>query len=395
MRVALLGEGPLPGPDSVDTSFAQLRLHQFDAALRGDGHDVRVVDVSAPDLVATVARIEPDVVVSAGTWAPVRAAVAVAGARPLCVDLPGDPFADLQAALHARGSAAWNAGPEAAARAAARVFLPALERADAFTTISAPARWTLLGQLGVLGRLAPLPPGGEPVFPTPNAWSFPGLDEAPPRMLAPGDPLSVVLLGGVNTWMDERATARGLIAAAGRTPLRITVIGGAVPGHHEAGAARLRDALEDGVPGRVRWLPRLPPAGLADELARHHVLTWIDRPGIEPETGSRTRALLAVHQGLRVVATDPCAAMRDLVAGGWATPVRGAPDLAEALSDALVLLAKAFPTLPDRTALRHAHGIATSTAGLRAWVAAPRRAPPAYGDGLMARAARWLGHRAR
>jgi hypothetical protein len=395
VRVALVGEGPLPGPDSVDTAFAQLRLHQFHAALRADGHDVHVLDAAAPDLSGDVARVDADVVVSAGTWAPVRAAVHAAGPRPLCVDLPGDPFADLQAALHAPGSAAWAAGPQAAARAAARVFLPALERADAFTTIGPPARWALLGQLGVLGRLGPMPPGEEPVFVTPNAWGAPGLEEAPPRAPAPGTPLSVVLFGGVNTWMDAQATARGLVAAAARVPVRVTVIGGPVPGHHEAGAARLRTLLDRDAPGLVRWLPRLPASALGEEIARHHVLAWVDRPGVEPETGSRTRALLAVHQGLRVVATARCALVQNLVAGGWATPVPEGGDPAEGLADALVAVANVFPSLPDRAPLRAAHAIAATTRGLRAWVADPRRAPPAWGDGPLARAARWLGHRAR
>ena len=140
---------------------------------------------------------------------------------------------------------------------------------------------------------------------------------------------------------------------------------------------------------------RMPAAALAEELSRHHVLAWIDRPGVEPETGSRTRALLAVHQGLRVVATARCALVRELADGGWATPVTGGRDPAEGLADALVMLAGAFPTLPDRAALRHGHAVAATTAGLRAWVAAPRRGPPAYGDSVVARAARWLGHRAR
>ena len=120
-----------------------------DAAVAQDLHEVLTEDVlhAAHASRALVRKIAPDAVVSAGTWAPVRVAVAIAGDLPLSVDLPGDPFADAQAAAFAEGSAAQVAGVDAAADAAtvpacARTQRSALaaSRLNTRTACPAPAR---------------------------------------------------------------------------------------------------------------------------------------------------------------------------------------------------------------------------------------------------------------
>jgi hypothetical protein len=303
-------------------------------------------------------------------------AVAVSGDLPLSVDLPGDPFADAQAAAFAEGSAAQVAGVDAAADAATEVFLPALRRADAFTTIGAPARHALLGQLGVLGRLARTPPGHENVFVTPIAWRFPGLAPAEPSSHRAGDALMVALIGGFNTWLDEEALLRGLLGAMAVAAVRVRVIGGPIPGHHEAGFARfLAGAQASRYAANFTFLPRMDGPALAAALADCLVLTWIDRAGTEPVLGSRTRALLALHQGLRIVATARCALAQELAAGGWLTPLREddpARDLAATLSG---WASAGAPTRPCTAPLAARYGVSATTEGLRTWVAAVARRP--------------------
>jgi hypothetical protein len=364
-RIALLGEGPLPSPGATDTAFAQLRLACFHAALRED-HDVRIVDVRTEDVPAALRRLRPAAVVTAGTFGPTRAALAAIGDEPLCVDLPGDPFADAQMV------AAFGAADAVAAEARA-VFLPALLRADAFTAISGPSRYALLGQLGALGRLARTPPGQEWVHVAPVAWDFPGLVEAPPRRA--DAPPRVALVGGFNTWFDGETLLDGLLRTMDRGPLAVTCVGGPIPGHHaETWATFAAGARASRHTRRFRFLERLPPAALGDALADCTVGVVLDRPGYEPELGSRTRLLLFLHQGLRVVATARCELARDLAAGGFLAAVP--PGDPVALADALLAPA---PPLADRAPLRARYGIAATTAGLRAWAAAPVRQPN-HGD---------------
>ncbi|MES2639668.1 MAG: hypothetical protein V4850_09300 [Myxococcota bacterium] len=370
-RIALVGEGSLPGPGSVDTSFAQLRLAQFFAALRGD-HDVHVIDARTDDVALAVRDVRPTAVVSAGIFGPTRAAVAAAGDLPLCVDLPGDPFADAQ-------MVAAFGGAEDVARQARAVFVPALLRADAFTTIAGPSRHALLGQLGLLGRLARTPPGDEWAFVTPVAWDFPGLPEAPPR--APDAPTRVALVGGFNTWFDGETLLAGLLHAMDRAPVEVVVVGGPIPGHHtDTWAAFAAGARTSSHGGRFKFHERLPPSELARVLARCSVGVSLDRPGFEPELGSRTRLLLYLHQGLPVIATARCELARDLADGGWLHAVPSGD--VGALSDALV--APRAP-LPDRGPLRARYGIAATTAGLRSWAARPvRRAVHGEADAMAA-----------
>ncbi|MFZ5476498.1 MAG: hypothetical protein ACOZNI_06935 [Myxococcota bacterium] len=335
MKVALVGER-----SGEPATFAELRYHQFREGLAG--HEI--VDAEDPSA---------DVVVSAGTWGPVRRAVEVAGDRPLCVDLPGDPFADAQAM-------AAHADPDVVAEGAARVFVPALLRGDAFTTISPPSRHALVGQLGVLGRLARTPIGEEWVHVAPIAYVFPGLAEAAPR--EPGT--RVALVGSFNTWFDDETLLAGLLRAMDRAPVEVEVVGGPVPGHYEAGFARFRAGIGRHA-ARFRFHDRLPARALGEVLARCNVGVVLDRPGYEPELGSRTRLLLYLHQGLRVVSTVRCALARELAGFLTEVPVGDAEAVAAA-----VLASNA---LPDRAPLRERYSVAATTVGLRAWVGAARR----------------------
>lgn len=374
-RVLLVG--PAPG---TPPGFAHQRLALFRDALRTDGHEVTVLAAEGGAAARAAAGLDPadptrhphELVVSAGPYTPVAEALAVAGERPLWLDLPGDPWADALAARQA------GAAPDLADAHA--LFGAALRRGDHYSTISRAAESALLGQLLLLGRLDGLPWGPPPTAVVPNAWVGP---EEPPRTRTPGEPLRVLLFGSMNTWFDDETALAGLLRAMDHAPLEVHVTGGAVAGHHEAGFTRfVAGARASGHAARFHlhgWLAEGAPGGspLDEVVGRCHVLLTLDRPTLEARFGSRSRVVEALRRGLRVLATPGPEHLDALFAQGFALPVPEGD--AGALAARLKALSEALPPLPDRAPLRAALDPARLTAPLRAWARAPRRLPPAPG----------------
>jgi hypothetical protein len=359
-RVLLVGEPNASG-------FARQRVAHFEGAIRAAGHVVQVLDAAAP----LPERVQADVVVSAGMYRPTYAAVRVAGERPLWVDLPGDPYADAQAVV-ARGG-----DPAAVAEDCARVFTPALARADAFSTISDASRWSLVGQLGLLGRSAG--PDQIPIHAIPIAW--PGGLEAPGAPIPRDDagigrvsgPIRVLLCGSFNTWFDDEAVAAVLCAAMQRADVVVEVTGGpGQPGGYERFVARMA-----GLPVRFHgWIPDPRPI-----FARSEVLLTLDRGDVwEPGLGSRTRVLTARHAGVRVVASAGPEIVDTLARIGQVRAVRSQEEAVLAVLDRTPA-----PDPSPIAALYDAHRIA---APLLRWLEAPIRAPAADVSAPLLRAQR-------
>ena len=303
MKVGLVGE---PGA----AGFAGTRFEHFRRVLGAAGHDVLPVDARSP-----TAAPGADVVVSAGIYRPTSVAVEIAGERPLWIDLPGDPFADAQAVVLRGGDA------HQVAQDCARVFLPALARADAFSTIGSVSRWTLVGQLGLLGRFAG--PTELPVHPVPIAWP---VEDVLPRHAPPIGPLRVLLAGSFNTWFDEDAVADVLLDVMAQTDAEVDVLGGpGQPGGYDAFARRMAGP-------RVRF-----HGWVEDPVAVYRqceVLLTMDRAGTwEPLTGSRTRVLTALAAGLRVVASAGPELVDELAQDGHVAAVRTPAEAVAALLD--------------------------------------------------------------
>ncbi len=324
-------------------------------------------------------------VVAAGNFGPTRAALAIASELPLWVDFAGDPFAEAQAGAARAREAGDTDAAEVIAAEASSVFVPALCRADAIGAVSARGRLATLGALGAIGRLARTDAAEDLVHVVPIAASF-GFDPAAVRHALPERKtraLRVALFGSFNTWFDEEGLADGLLAAMGRMwavggLIEVVVTGGAVEGHFGTGYGAFRRRM-DASPHAERvdyrgWVDHdaLPPI-----LSTCDVAICMDRPGAEPELGSRTRVLYALLLGLRVLATPRTELVRDLVADGLVTPVERAT-----LADVLVTLAEAInrnwsdaePPVAHHLAARYS--VRATTAPLRRWAAAPRRIPP-------------------
>ena len=358
-RVVLLGDPSLPG-------FARHRLQLFTRAL--SGHTLCVLDVRDARLEREFRSFNAEIVVTAGSYAPTRAALALVGEQPLWVDLPGDPFADAQA---------YGGGDPLVAADAAAVFVPALARGDAFSTISERSRWALLGQLGLLGRVARCPPEQALAEVIPVAWDFGVPPTEQPRVARPR-PLRVLLAGSFNTWFDDETLLAGLLLAMQEAPVEVCVLGGPVPGHAETGWRRFCEgARQSSYHHAFSFHPWVPDEEISALTQRCHVGVSLDRPGLEPELGSRTRLLFYLHQGLSLVATTRSELAASLADAGVLHAV--APGSPEALASALL---GPLP-VPDRSSVAEQYSPARVVLPLQRWAAAPRRAPPSPNADLL------------
>lgn len=382
--IVLVGDlGPVSG-------FAALRAQHYQEALAES--ELRLVDWRAvaqqvAEGTAGALTAGADCVVAAGNFGPTRAALAIAGELPLWVDFAGDPFAEAQAGASRAREAGDLDGAEGIAAEAASVFVPALLRADAFGCVSARGRLATIGALGATGRLARLDPAIELVHVVPIAASF-GFDPAVTPAAEPrGRGLRIALFGSFNNWFDEEGLAAGLLGAIDRAwnsgrIIDVVVTGGAVEGHFGAGFRAFQARIASSPhAARVSYRGWVEHDALPGILRSCDVAICMDRPGAEPELGSRTRVLYALLLGLRVLATPRTELVRDLVADGLVTPIER-----NTLADVLVALAGAA-SLPRANAgfLATRYSIAATTLPLKRWAADPKRARPAPGaDALVA-----------
>jgi hypothetical protein len=339
-RIVLVGLGPLPRGNPEALGFSQLRTGWFLEAL-GARHDVHPILIQeggetgfsavnpaeAGWLEAVAAHVDavaPDLVVSAGPYDAARAAALCAGDRPLWIDVPGDPFAEAQAKA-AQGGAG-------AQREMLAAYGMALARADAFSTISRAQRHALVGQLGVIGRLEQAPVDAQWVFSLPAVFGFGDLAPAPPRVRAPGSPLVVALSGGFNTWFDGETLLTGLHRAMDRVDLRVVSTGGGIAGHHASTYEVFRKAALSGPhPRRFTFHGWVPHDRVPACLGESHLGISLDRPGFEPELGTRTRVLFFFHQGMEVLTTLGCDLCQDMASHLHGVPVEDAVALADKL----------------------------------------------------------------
>ncbi len=330
--------GRWPDPERRRTGFPELRTLGFSRAIAAAGHPLAIaglvpgdeVGARAADDPAGLVRVEEEgpgwleqvaqvggesaVVVAAGPYNAGRAAVLVAGQRPVWVDVPGDPFAEVQALALAEQRPC----PDRQAAALAAT-LPALSRADAFGVVSSRQRLLLMGQLGLVGRLAH-PEACDPVAVVPVGWPDAAGPLPAPARREPDAPLVLLLAGAFNTWLDVDTLIAGLDLAMQQGPTRLLVTGGAPAGHHDDAFTRFR-AWAQRHADRVQLLGQLPQAGLAGAIADAHLGISLDRPGLEPETGSRTRVLFYLQQGLEVLSSTASELTADLAARGLLHPV--------------------------------------------------------------------------
>lgn len=402
-RVLLIGVGGLPHLPLEHVDFPRLRLWQFTRALLQAGHTLSLVcglspeswnawhrehpspsrwtrlpfegtpldvcylpleQLSRADLPARwVDETQPSVAVSAGPFAPTRAAARLPRPLPVFIDLPGDMMAEAQ--LRARAS-----HQTAHVLHAREVLGAALLRGDAFSVISQRQQHALWGQLGVLGRLGPSQLEPPPVWVTPvgveplwDRWAPSRARVMPPRVIWPA---------ALNTWSDgETLFQVGAQLLSRHTSAELVLTGGPIAGHEEHAWKRLQQAVR-GSPHAHRWRLTgwLPAQQAAEEVRAATVGLSLDVLGLEPLLGSRTRLLYGLALELPWVLTPGSELAETLVEAGWATAcsVGDVEGITEALLDALQSPARSEDS---RRALLARFSGGRTTEGLLHFVASP------------------------
>lgn len=354
MKVVVFGTGPWPLEPGAIVTGPSIRLRQFVEPLLAARHEVVAVLLEerrrtsipiegaaqvlafGPEELADpeVIRQELDLHAAGATFGVGSLLPAVAAARlgaalevPCWVDLFGDPLAELHAAQLRQGGL-----PDALARDHIwKLMREVLLGGDAFSTVSAPQRHALLGQLGLLGRygtdwqvcrrLHEIPCG------VPESWL---VESAPPpfpailREVGLSEATRFVLfMGSWNVWLDEGTMARALAAALRSDPELRFVSCGIPTG--PAGEQIRQALLADLRDFRDRVI-ELPPQHLDQESA---LLSWagaclsLDRAIPEAELGSRNRLLAMVRWGARPVVSLEAGLETELAAEGLASGIVG------------------------------------------------------------------------
>ncbi len=246
------------------------------------------------------------------------------------IDFFGDPLAELHASQLRQGGA-----PDAAARDHIWKFVrETLMKGDAFSSVSAPQRHALLGQLGLLGRfgtdwdvcrrLHEIPCA------VPASWTEPAPLPAFPAILREHgltEESRFVFFGGSwNVWLDEATMARALAVALRQDEGLHFVCCGIPTGR--AGEQIKQSLLGELEEFRSRGrLIDLAPQSLPDEaslLAYAGACLSLDRAIPEAELGSRNRLLAMVRWGARPVVSVEAGVESLLVAEGLAAGIDGA-----------------------------------------------------------------------
>ena len=276
---------------TTEREWEHLTIHRLEAHEFHDTDHVRRI----------LREAEPDCVIGVNMEAASMACKANP-AVPIWADLNGYSMGEAQARHHAIGdqddpSTMW------------RQLLPILLRADVFSAVSVPQRFSLIGELGAVGRLNADTFGYEFVHHIPNAVDVPeDVKESQSvlsRFVDDPDTLWVFWSGGFNTWADVTTLANGLNKAMKMLPnLHFVSTGGALGVHDPATYDRFqRLVTESGNRDRFHmlgWLPKEEVAQIAREV---HIGINIDLPCYETQIGARNRINGMLRHGLPVLTT--------------------------------------------------------------------------------------------
>ena len=423
-RVFLIGTGPLPTEDPRELGFPQLRTRQMLLPLLDAGHEVmlacltrrgldgpsdrspagRPVEVTVPTskgarrMQHAVVRPDepgrflmlrdlrrdfgPDVTVTAGPFLPMAAGARAAGDEPLWVDVPGDPMCEAQAKAHRSGSV----DPIHRYR---EMLGQALARGDRFSVISPSQRGTLVGALGLAGRLTGDALGDELVHVIRGSVEgvhAPGSGVDASRSALPvGFPdlpreaWVVLFCGGYNNWLDGDTMLHGLLAAMEAEPrIRFVSTGGALAGHDEGTYHRFRAGAEAShYADRFHFCGWVPTATLPAVYRRADLTLSADRPCYEAEFGARTRILESLERGVPVASTDLCDLTSELAANDLLLtfPPGDPGSLADLIVHACRDERGGEDTRARWAAQRTRYGLSETTAPLLQWVREPVRSP--------------------
>jgi len=297
---------------------------------------------------------------------------------PLWLDYLGDPFAErqLQAATF---------GSDASLLDLWRFMSEALIHGDRFSVASTPQKFTLIGQLGLAGRLNQFTAGLELVHVIPNSSRL--MAEKPAQVkrplkgsMIPLESFLVLWSGGYNTWTDPDTLFRGLESAMREDPaIYFVSVGGEIPGHDNVTFKRFRDMCEASpLSSHFLFVGWVSPDEMPNYYAQADAAINIDLPCYEAEIGTRTRIVDWVQSGIPVITTPLCEPARLLAQRELLEPFEpGSPQsLAQAVLSVKRNLDRARArALVAREFLDELFREEKTFAPLLEWAAAPQFAP--------------------
>lgn len=404
--VLLFGAAPLP-IESEQLTGAGLRTWHFLQALIGAGHRITLIanrthglyPADLPPIRTTyhhrwtyhnvadpvwhtpralrhvIQQTEAQCVVAVTTAAAAIAADTIAD-QPLWADMYGSLMAEaqLKALVYADDAHLdyfW------------RQEFRAMRWGDQFSTVSARQRWSLIGELGAVGRLNGRTVGYEFAHVIPVAsesGAYPAASFDLREAVVPADAFVILHTGGFNTWTDVDTLMDALEIVMARAPqVYFVATGGRIAGHDDLTYGRLQRRVEQSA-YRARYVLRgwvrnvdVPAYYLGSDVA-----VCTDRYAYEGLLGSRTRALDWLRAGLPCVMsslTELAGTIREAGAGLTYTP-HDAHDLATRL----MWCVEHRPELKlmgtkGRTLLLSRFSFAETARPLLAWVDDPQHAP--------------------
>lgn len=375
-RLAVLGAGPLPKTGAIAAPGVANRLWNFLQPAASASHDCLMISIEAdaprltpdaPPALETASRgettwqtlrvrpedclapthlkkaidaFDPDLLAGAGTLLAGATACAIAGERPVWVDLFGDPLAEIQAKAEVLGR---EAMPTDDLLQVWRLMLRVLLRADAFSTVSRRQAHALQGQLLMVGRdgrppILTMPCALESldIFIKPKAATQTALFEAHG---IPADARIALMAGGFNAWVDPALLVAGCEKAMDENPdLHLVTTGGALAGY----LGRVYEdfiALAGKSPhrGRIHPLGWLPIQSAHEWLQLADLALMIDRLCVETRLGARNRLLYHAAARCPIVASRGTEVVADMESAGALAAIDAgdADALAQAISEQL------------------------------------------------------------
>jgi glycosyltransferase involved in cell wall biosynthesis len=404
-RVLVFGYAPLPF-EPYRLSGPNLRTWHFVSVLRAAGHQVclicdRMAGVYPEDLPMVITTEEenfiyhclhsvlwhdpnavqplvkafaPECAIGV-TTSTASIAAANIGDLPLWCDLYGSIMAEaqLKALLYADDrylAHFWNYERQA------------LERADKFSAVSERQQWSVVGELGIWGRLNQWTSGYQFVTTIPIASEdspFTATGHFMRGVRVPEDAFLILYSGGYNTWTDVDTLFAALERVMQANPkAHFVSTGGVIYGHDDFTYRRFERLIaESAQRERYHLCGWIDSQALINLYLESDVAVNSDRFAYETMLGSRTRILDWLRAGLPCVSSDLTELAQSVAAygAGFTYP----PGDAEALAACLLACAE-----PERNAqmrqqarrlLTERYTYQATSAELLAWAAAPRRAP--------------------
>ena len=314
-KVLLIGHGPKIKSSSTNVAFPQLRTWSIERHLKALGHDVQTVYVEKKE--HKLPKVACDVAITAGPFASAYAALSLPDEIPLWLDWPSDPRADLHARLHSTGHL-----PVPSEQAFVTMLHNlALRRADAIGVISKRQYWATLSSM--LDWKIHDEQLQENIFVTPIAFDFPF-----PKPVQRIQKKNISLAGSMNSWLDTEKSYQLLNDIIDKYPqINIHILGGKVKHHIDP-----QCPIQTWSNKRVHHHGWLSNEDFYRLLCKQDIGFWINRPGVEPLLGSRTRALLFAWMGMDITASCDTELMQDLHLEGLVWNIRNKENLREAFS---------------------------------------------------------------